>query len=327
MNVRVVGADEAEEIFAVMPLAQQLTSTSPKFISLSTLAPYDAEILHLIASDSDGVLLSTLIEQPVPGTAWMDWSAPYNYGGVLCQGRTDPSRWTAIAEFAAGRGVIGEFHRFHPLSDAWLLRAQNCAVNRLAVLLPLSPDWTPQDTCTPGALSAIKKAHRLGVTIEERSLIGSTFGVRYRELMVAKGARESLLYSEDSLLRMGSDPRVTLFEARLEGEVIASAVVLLSGLVGEYHLAESNDVGRRSGGASFLVSGIAQSLSRLGFSSLFLGGGTDGDPVNGLFRFKSSFSRRTVPFRTGGTVYDPAFSRLPTVAKGRFLHYRDPEGE
>jgi len=322
MVVDLLSTNEAQELFDELPARDRVSTLRPDVLAAAD--PAGGELLHLLSRDARGFILTTVIENEIPGTNWYDWTDPHNYGGLVLSGEPDPARWAAFAAFARTRGVVAQFHRFHPLSDAHLLRQEVSRPDRLTVALPLDPGVDATTHFRPSAVGAFKKAVNAGVQIREAALSNSAFVDRYRDLMMAKKARAELLFDAGYFHRLELTGATLLLEAVAGEEVVGSILVLVGPVVSEYHLGESNAEGRRLGVTNLLLASAARIVGESGSRWLFLGGGADADPSNGLLRFKSSLSPHTFDFWVGGSVYDPAaFMKLPVRSPGRFLSYRD----
>jgi len=90
-----------------------------------------------------------------------------------------------------------------------------------------------------------------------------------------------------------------------EKEAVAGGVFLRGPDLLEYHLGASSELGQELGAMSLLLHQAAGLGQRIGCRYLHLGGGTDSDPDNSLFFFKSGFSNRRGRFRTGNYIHVP----------------------
>lgn len=324
MAVELLSTADAQVLFDHLPERDRIPTLRPDVLAAAAADFADGMLLHLLATDSSGLILNSVIERAIPGTDRCDWMDPYNYGGILLTGDREPARWTGIEAHARDRGVVAEFHRFHPLGDGRLVRAPVARFDRLTVAIPLDADFDAGTHFKPSAIGALKKAVNSGVEVRETRVGESRFGNRYRELMLAKNARPELVYDDAYFRRLESTGTTRLLEAIRGDEVLGSILILQGPHVSEYHLGESSSEGRSLGVTNLLLASAARMLGELDCRWLFLGGGTDGDPRNGLLRFKTSLSGSTFDFWIGGTVYDErTFHALPEVTPSRFLRYRE----
>jgi hypothetical protein len=304
-----------------MPTSQRIESLSPNYAVVANLGGA-GEALHLLATDRQGVLLVNVIERSIEGTDYLDWRAPYNYGGVTATGSFDADRWEPISEIARARGVIADFHRFHPISGNQTLRARNIEIDRPTVAVPLAGDSEIPLSFNCSAAGVVKKAIRRGVSVTEGDLRTSAFHSRYEALMIGKDARTDLRFGPEYFRCLHEGTRTRYLEARFEGRVVASAIFLVGPQVAEYHLGEASEEGRVVGATTLILACAARLFLSMGCLWLFLGGGTTPDLSNGLYRFKSSLSDHKFVNWIGGTIYNAAYHDLQTLSPGRFLHYR-----
>lgn len=103
-----------------------------------------------------------------------------------------------------------------------------------------------------------------------------------------------------------------LAQARLGGEVVASALVLLAPLGGYLHSSGNTDGGRSVGAPHFLVYEIATQLKREGRSILNLGGTRDEEL--GLKTFKNHFGAVEVAAEAGAIDTQGVAGRLGSAA-------------
>ena len=114
-------------------------------------------------------------------------------------------------------------------------------------------------------------------------------------------------------------PDVVLFHAVHAGRVIASALVLCSGVSLIYHRAASLTDALHLRGAQLLLLSISEWGRDHGYEWLQIGGGTASDPEGSLFRYKASFTRQpVVPLLVGRWVVNPTTYAEVNEARTRF---------
>ena len=86
-----------------------------------------------------------------------------------------------------------------------------------------------------------------------------------------------------------------LFQARRDGETLASILILLSSNSGYYQSAGTSPEGMSIGASPFLIHAVASALAERGLGTLNLGGVDPG--ADGLRRFKSGFGSREIALR------------------------------
>jgi hypothetical protein len=191
--------------------------------------------------------------------------------------------------------------------------------NREVVTVDLAPD----DLAGSYALrlrQTVKKAVAAGLVYEEIDLLGhcGQFGEFHRGAMREMQTDPFYLFDDtyfEQLAESGFAKLSICRDSAQEGPWLAAAVFLDGTGVREYHLAATNDAGRKLGASSSLLHEAAQSAKRAGMKQLYLGGGTDPKPDNPLLFFKSGFSGRRLMYRTGSTIFD---ERAYDELKSRF---------
>ena len=322
MAVDLINVDVAESLFKTLPPLLRPPSMSPKMVTLNSVDGAVAPAVHIRVSDSQGWIVKTVWEREIENTELKDWTAPYNYGSVFMTGAAEPARLESLKPFAQERNVIAEFLRFHPLTQAWKVNENEVSSNRLTITMPLMANQDPVDGFNSSARGSFRKAAKSGVVVRRQDPSSMEFSTRYRTAMQSKMARTGLFFSTGYLRALARFPSVRIYEARLSGRVLASALILVSDQIAEYHLAESDAEGRRLGAMNYLMGEIARDLSSDGLTKFHIGGGLTGGESDSLFKFKLSLGGSTSAFRVGGAVYDARYSELETKVPTRFLHYR-----
>jgi len=72
----------------------------------------------------------------------------------------------------------------------------------------------------------------------------------------------------------------------------------------EYHLAATNDEGKKVAASSFLLDQAIRSAELRGLKVFYLGGGTNAEPTNSLLFFKAAFSAARWTYRTGSAIFN-----------------------
>jgi hypothetical protein len=117
---------------------------------------------------------------------------------------------------------------------------------------------------------------------------------------------------------------VRVLEATIDGDTVASTVLLCGPVIWEYHLAESSERGRESQAASALLAASLELAREASARTVFLGGGRSNDPDDRLLLFKRGFSNASWPYRVGEFVFDEsAYSTLGNASGAKVLHYRE----
>jgi hypothetical protein len=265
-----------------------------------------------------GVLHAFLV-RPLPGEG-CDLTTPYGYGGP--QGGR-PGWREAFRAACAGRGVVSEFIRFHPLrgneanagGDVTLRHVQDT----VTVDVAQDDDALLAQMASAGR-TAVRKARKAGVEAHPTRDLGR-FREMYLETMRRVGADESYLFPEaffERLERMGDG--VVMLDAGC-----AAGLFLAGGGAMHYFLSASTDEGRRLSATNAVLYAAMRHAREAGLGTLHLGGGlSDGDSLQ---RFKQSMGAGRTPFHVGTAVHDAAaYAELTAAAGGpdgeRFPAYR-----
>jgi len=246
----------------------------------------------------------------VPGTTLRDASSPYGYGGPLSTS-DDPeflaAACSACSAWMRSERVAVEYVRFHPVLGNERHYGGRVADNRPVVTL----DLTGADI-TAGYASrlrqTLKKAAKAGLLYEECALrtCAAEFADRHRAAMREMQADPFYLFDDAYFERLGMSGLATVGICRQAGDGawLAAGLFLDGAGVREYHLAATNEAGRKLGASSFVLHEAALMARRRGLQQLYLGGGTDASADNPLLFFKSSYSPQRLLYRTGSTIFD-----------------------
>lgn len=322
----IVDTGEAQEAFECLPGIRRIPSLSPAYAMVDCIGKPEGTTIHMLRRDACGVLIKSVHETPLRYGEGSDWEAPYNYGGQIWSGNPDPLRWAAFDRVALDRGVIAEFRRSHPLGGpAPEETSASFSSSRQCVVVPLV-QRDPDELLTPNARTMIRKARRSGVRTVWGGMGDSDFPHRYRRAMEILAAAPQYYFSDQYFRALADLGCVSYAEAQIDGVPVGSAIFLLGPAVAEYHLSELDSEGRKTGAMYLLLRDFIQAARARGARLAFLGGGTNSDLRNPLFRFKQNFSPHTATYRVSGHVFDQSSYRAqPPVASsaGRFIHYRE----
>jgi hypothetical protein len=270
------------------------------------------------------------ILRAIPGSDALDVTTPYGYGGPV--GGEDFGEH--YRRWAGERGVVTSFFRFHPLYENHRLAGPGVSLERLAGTVGWRLD-------KPDLFAAMhrshrnkcRKARRAGVSVEAtpepEALDG--FAALYEGTMSRLDAEGFYFFPApywDALAgRLRS--RLVRFDARLDREVIASALCLTGGRWLHYHLGATLDEARRLGASNLLLFEAGAWAKERGFEVFHLGGGLGGRD-DSLLSFKRCFDPET-PLREcwiGKAVHDEAayraFAGERAGLDGFFPAYRVP---
>jgi serine/alanine adding enzyme len=281
---------------------------------------------------ADGVAFAAIV-RGVPGADGVqDVTTPYGYGGPAGPG--DVGRFYASYEaWCAANRVVTTFIRFHPLLENHLLAPASLRRERLAdtATWPLAGDDDLRTSMHEMHRRGVGKARRAGVrtTVERRPARLDDFAALYEAAMRRRDASEFYFFPPaywDALAGPLAD-RLVRLDARLEGELVASQLLLASRPWLHYHLGAATDAGFAVGASKLLFLEAARWGRDHGFVELHLGSGLGGRE-DSLWDFKQRFSPAPGrEFWIGKLVHDAdAYRELAggAVPDGFFPAYRAP---
>jgi hypothetical protein len=302
-----VGLEEAQSAFELLPAGLQLPTLSPAYCAADARRDPSLTPRFLLFRSGDAILLHSVHESAIHGGG-TDWQSPYGYGGPIGTGMTESLLQTAWAEFddaARDRAVAAEFVRFHPMAENHRLYPGAVHEDRQVVAVDLrAADLAA--TYTVRGRNTLRKAQHAGLTPnwEQPAAFRDEFSALYLSAMQRIGASDFYLFGADyfdSLFRL---PYTRVLAVRLAGQLLAAAVFLFGPAVVEYHLSGTTPAGRPLGATNLLLHEAASSGRLDGRASLYLGGGTDSSRDNSLLRFKESFAAASRTFRFGSRILD-----------------------
>lgn len=260
---------------------------------------------------------------------YYDIANPYGFGGPVCRcdGPRDSSglfeRFNeAFIAWCRQERIASEFASLHPLLQSHHLLMQSgitgLDLQKEVVYIDLtageSTIWTG---VRKGHRSSIQKARKSGVRVEKvepRADTFAEFGRLYYQTMDRNKAAERWHFPKDyfrNCHEVLGDERVSLFFARVGGELAAAAILLHDFDTVYYHFSGSDERLYEYCANNLLVYEVA--LWGLGrdLRSFHLGGGVSASPNDKLLRFKAGFSRTVAPLYTYHRVHhEETYQRL-----------------
>jgi serine/alanine adding enzyme len=321
-----VGPDEWDDLLQRLGVADVYLER--RFVEASCLLePGRPALLH-----ADGVAFAAIVRD-VPGAEGLrDVTTPYGYGGPA--GAGDGERFYAAYDaWCAANGVVTTFIRFHPLLENHRLAPASVARERLAdtATWPLKTSEDLLASMHAMHRRGVRKALRAGVEVNaERPPVRlDEFAHLYAAAMRRRRAGEFYLFPPAywDALAGSLVERVVRLDARLDGKLVASQLLLASPPWLHYHLGAATDEGYALGASKLLFLEAARWGRAHGFAELHLGSGLGGRE-DSLWTFKQRLSRAPGrEFWVGKLVHDAdAYSELSGGAApdGFFPAYRAP---
>jgi serine/alanine adding enzyme len=301
--------------------------------SASVLEPGDPSLLHLGADGGDVVL--ALLRREIPGGAGRDVTTPYGYGGPVAVGADPPvgDFWALYEKWCSSNGIVSTFIRFHPLFANQALVPESVRVEPIGSTVGWRLDRPDLFAGMHGShRTACRKALKAGVSVEarERPADLTAFSELHDETMRRVGAGEFYFFGSEYYDALGGlGRRLVVFDAVVDGEVVASALCFATPPWIHYHLGATAGLGRELGASSLLLLEAAGWAKQRGFERFHLGGGAGGR-MDSLLSFKRRFDPGgLLQFSVGKAVHDPeAYARLAGTdeveLEGFFPAYRAP---
>lgn len=245
---------------------------------------------------------------------YFDLTTPYGYGGWIFDG--DPSVESinildsVYQQYCINEGIISEFVRFHPLFGFDRVCSSFYEIVNHGPVICM--DLTDQDVILGNMdrkkRNIIRKAVKQDTAVEcgfDENLFAEFLSI-YRETMLNARADPYYFFDEDffQCIFMSLKDNALIFYATKNGEIVAVALVLLSGNKMNYHLSGSKLAYRSAEPGSLLLYQTAIWGSQNGYRTLLLGGGL-GSSEDSLLRFKKGFNRNSnYMFTTGRKIFN-----------------------
>jgi serine/alanine adding enzyme len=264
-----------------------------------------------------------------------DLITPYGYGAPVGVGLQPPvERFYELYDaWCKEHRIVTSFVRFHPLLGNHR-QAPDDPLVRVEVLgttvgwrLDLHDDL--MEGLHPKHRNKVRKARRAGVEVTAQAAptdLGD-FVELHEETMRRQEASDFYFFSNEywtSLQALGE--RLVRFDARLDGELVASALCLATKPWLHYHLSATDDRARETAAANLVVFEAGAWAKERGFTRFHLGAGV-GWSTGSLFEFKQRFDPDGLcEGAIGKFVHDPdryaALGGDPGDLTGFFPAYR-----
>lgn len=300
----------AAQLFATLPQNQQLATLHPAYVAADAERSDTLIPCYWVYQEGDAFWYHGFHLCRLPGIVGYDIQSPYGYGGPSSNtfdAAFQLRAWASYRDWLGQQGVAAEFLRFHPLANNQQYYGGDCFDDRPTVWVDLH-----QADLLAGyetrVRTAIRKAEKNGLQFWWQTFSPATasqFGDFYRAGMQAIAASDFYFFPNSYFSHFARWSEVQLATCQRDGEWLAAGLFLAGGDTLEYHLAATNEAGKKLGATNLLLHGAALRGQAAGLSRLYLGGGTDHRVDNPLLFFKQGFSRHTATFRIGRAIHDP----------------------
>jgi len=280
----------------------------------------ESQIECVVCTENGRCAIMPFVKRPIPANlltgseneTYYDMETPYGYGGFISNTNIE---WTksainAAVDYLKRKNYICSFIRFCPLlNNAEYCRDLFTVIDdRKTIAIDTASDidaiWMQQ--ISSKHRNIIRKAEKNGLIFESDYEFHylPDFIELYNSTMKRLSADDFYFFPEDYYAKFKNTLKEKSFlgVVKLCDEIVASAMFMYTNVYGHYHLAGSNPDGTKLGANNFMLWNVAKEMNKLGIKEFHLGGGTDGNSENSLFKFKSSFSKNEKQFSIGKLI-------------------------
>ncbi len=246
---------------------------------------------------------------------YFDFETPYGYGGPITNSNEVEWNEKALNEITkcfASQNYLAGFLRFHPLlNNAELCRNTFTVIDdrkTVAIDTSVSKEEIWINQISSKNRNMIRKAEKNGLTFERDNEFKylEEFKKLYNSTMSRLDADVFYFFNDEYYKKF-----IEIFKGKgflgcikKDNEIISAALFMYENCWGHYHLAGSNREYSSLGGNNLLLWKVACEMYKEGVKEFHLGGGTNGDEENSLFKFKHSFSPNTKQFSIGKVIFN-----------------------
>lgn len=246
---------------------------------------------------------------------FFDFETPYGYGGPISN--SNDNKWNEkalkeIINYFASQNYLAGFLRFHPL----LNNAEFCR-NTFKVIddrktIAIDTSVTEEEIwmyqISSKNRNMIRKAEKNGLIFERDNEFNNIeeFKKLYNSTMSRLDADDFYFFDDEYYKKF-----IEIFKGKgflgcikKNEEIISAALFMYENGWGHYHLAGSNREFSSLGANNLLLWKVACEMHKEGVKEFHLGGGTNGDEENSLYKFKHSFSSNTKQFSIGKIIFN-----------------------
>jgi len=288
----------------------------PSYLSLYERS--DRKLFEYEYTEGDKKITFLSLKTPIPNVpgfcfseTLFDLESPFGYSGPSCNTSSKPFLIKAFASyrsFCQSEKVICEFLRFNPLNplvkfpelfDFFIEDRRLVSVN---LCEGKERRWSGY---TKKARNIIRRANEIlefdpvGVSVDE-------FLCLYNETMRDNEAAEGYYFDKRFVCKLLDDDRVRLYGVRHKGLLVSSGIFFFGDKQAFYHLSGNHLELKSLNGNYVLLDKAFDEATKIGVDQFILGGGRSNSANDQLFKFKSKFSKHTVPFFVGGLTFMPS---------------------
>ena len=239
-----------------------------------------------------------------------DIVTPYGYGGFLIEGDDTDTLEREYKEFAASRGIVSEFVRFHSMLDNY--QKVESIYDEIflgnTVYINTSDRCTIWNNLTSKNRNVIRKAQKSGLKVywgRDENLIPKFMEI-YNATMKKDNATDYYFFDKPFYETILHDLKhnAMWFYSVLNGEIASIAIFLFGNGKMHYHLSAIRKEYQHLAPSNLMIYEAALWASHNGYKTLHLGGGV-GCKEDSLYKFKKAFNRgEDRSFYIGKKIFD-----------------------
>lgn len=268
--------------------------------------------LCAVCKDGEKIMLFPFLRNTYK--EYYDFETPYGYGGPISN--TSDNDWNEkalkeIIKYFSSENYIAGFIRFHPLlKNAEICRNVFHVIDdRKTVSIDTSiSEQEIWNNFVSSAQRQVHKAERNGLVFERDNEFKymEEFKKLYNSTMSRLNADDFYYFNDEYYKNFAEyfNGKSYIGLVKKENEVISAALFMYENNYGHYHLAGSNREYTKLGSNNFLFWNVACEMHKNGVKDFHLGGGTNGDEENSLYKFKCTFSPNTKQFSIGKIIFN-----------------------
>lgn len=270
--------------------------------------------LCVVAIDDEKIVLMPILRRQID-EAKFDFETPYGYGGFISNSEDKEFLNRAMdqikIEFTNNNYVAG-FIRFHPIiENSEICRGHLQIIeDRKTIAMDLRPseqDIWSQQVHTKNR-NTIKKAIKNGLEFiaDHDFKFFDDFIRLYNATMDKLNADDFYYFGKNYYEQWYRTLKDKSFIAavKYEDRIISACIIMNDSQYGHYHLSGSDKEYLRLEPNNFMLWNAAMHLKEMGIKKFHLGGGTDSNPENSLFKFKSRLSTEKYQFSFGKLIFN-----------------------
>lgn len=248
---------------------------------------------------------------------YYDIQGAYGYNGIVTSNQTSTfinEFYNSFKLFCKKENIIAEFTRFYPLLQNQILSSDHYKIihNRNVVILTLTNGyediWMNQYSSTNRNM--LRKAEKLNYSINIRSKVSDddieSFLTIYHATMNYVSANKYYYFNKeyfDSSFEY-LNGNIFMLDVSIDDNIACSGIIYIYGLYAHYHLSGINKSIADNAANNFLLDQAVKFAIDRKCMYFNFGGGNSLDLNDGLFRFKSNFSKQNMKFYIGTAIHN-----------------------